>query len=166
MAAFDPEGKGDKAQIVNDMVDRAVRSPSPTGRSPRLQAKAGQPVWTYYFSYVPAAEKARKPVRRGAHRRDPLRVRRPRAEFAPEDLPLANAMNAYWAAFVEDGQAGLRRRPGLAEVRPPRTRAYMEFGADGPQAREHFLKARLDWQRSGGEVGRRRNSSSHGSASG
>jgi len=64
----------------------------------------------------------------------------PRDKFAPEDLPLSNAMNAYWTAFAKTGN------PGATWPKfTPDTETQIEFGADGPKAREHFLKAWRDF---------------------
>jgi para-nitrobenzyl esterase len=92
---------------------------------------------------VPAAEKARKPY--GAAHVDEVRFvfGQPRARFAPEDLPLSDAMNAYWTNFAKTGTPGT-----AAGVAWPRfdlaKEAQVEFAAEGVQVREHFLKAWRD----------------------
>jgi carboxylesterase type B len=65
--------------------------------------------------------------------------------FAAEDLPLAKAVNAYWAAFIKSGDPDSAGGPAWRRFTPA-TEASMEFGAAGPVAREHHLKAQLDWQ--------------------
>ena len=68
----------------------------------------------------------------------------PKQNFAPEDLPLAKAVNAYWAAFVKTGNPDSAGGPAWPKFAPNET--FMEFGADGPKPHDHFLKAQLDWQ--------------------
>ena len=140
--AFDPQGTGDKARIINDYI--TVRSITEPDRFlARLHARNGAPTWVYYFSYVPAAEKARKPY--GAGHTDEIRFAfgQPRKSFAPEDLPLSNAMNAYWAAFAKRGDPD-----GAGGVQWPRFQpgreGQIEFGAEGPKPRTMFLKAWRD----------------------
>lgn len=141
MKTFDPAGTGNRAQAINDAV--TVQSITEPDRAvARLHAKNGNPAWLYYFSYVPAAEKARKPY--GAAHVDEVRFvfGQPRARFAPEDLPLSDAMNGYWTNFSKTG------RPGSAGgVAWPKfdlaKEAQVEFGAGGVQVRERFLK---DWR--------------------
>jgi len=136
--AFDPEGKGDRAKVVNDYM--TVRSITEPDRFiARAHARAGAPVWLYYFSHVPTAQQQAKPY--GAAHTDEIRFvfGNPRASFAPEDLPLSNAMNSYWAAFARKGDpdgAG-----GVAWPRfQPGTEGQIEFTASGPQVRQQFLK--------------------------
>ena len=139
LKVFDPEGTGDKGKAINDLV--TVQSITEPDRAiARLHAKAGNPAWLYYFSYVPAAEKARKPY--GAAHVDEVRFvfGRPRDRFAPEDLPLTDAMNAHWTSFAKTGDPGAGW-PKFDLVRE----AEMEFGNDGPTVREHHLKAWRDF---------------------
>jgi para-nitrobenzyl esterase len=138
LKVFDPQGSGDKARVINDFV--TVQSITEPDRAlARLHAKAGAPTWLYYFSYVPAAERARKPY--GAAHTDEIRFvfGSPRARFAPEDLPLTDAMNAYWAAFAKRGDPD-----AAGGVAWPRFTAadegQIELGAEGPQVRRRFLK--------------------------
>jgi para-nitrobenzyl esterase len=139
MKVFDAAGTGDKAAAINNAVTVQTIT-EPDRAIARLHAKNGLPTWLYYFSYVPAAEKARKPF--GAAHTDEVRFvfGQPRAKFAPEDLPLSEAMNAHWAAFAKAGDPGASWPKFTAQ-----TEAQIEFGADGPQVREHFLKAWRDW---------------------
>lgn len=140
---FDPEGTGDKGRIINDLVTVQMVT-EPDRAIARLHAAHGQPTWLYYFSYVPAADKARKPY--GAGHIDEVRFvfGQPRAKFAPEDLKVSDAMNAYWSAFAKSGAPGdaggvvWPRFDGVDE-------GQIEFGADGPQVKTHFLKARRDF---------------------
>lgn len=143
LKVFDPEGTGDKARAINDLVTVQTIT-EPDRAIARLHAKNGNPTWTYYFSYVPAAEKARKPF--GAGHTDEVRFvfGQPRARFAPEDLPLSNAMNAYWTAFAKTGSPDSAGGPAWPKF-DAANEGQIEFGADGPQPRQHFLKARRDF---------------------
>lgn len=138
MSLFDPQGSGDKARVVNDLV--TVQSITEPDRAiARLHAAHGAPTWLYYFSYVPAAEQARKPF--GAAHTDEIRFvfGEPRARLAPGDLPLSEAMNAYWAAFAKAGD------PGASWPRFDLDKELqVEFGAEGVKVREHFQKAWRD----------------------
>jgi para-nitrobenzyl esterase len=143
MAAFDPKGSGNKAQIANDMATR-VYITEPDRDISRAQSKAGQPVWTYYFSYVSPGDKARAQF--GAPHTAEIKYAfsGPKQKFAPEDLALAKAVHAYWAAFIKSGNPDSAGGPAWPKFAPGET--YMEFGAEGPVPHEHFLKAQLDWQ--------------------
>lgn len=137
MKVFDPEGTGDAARVVNDLTTAQFIT-EPDRNLARLHARAGQPAWLYYFSYVPAAQAAKKPY--GAAHADEIRFvfGAPRAGFAPEDLAVSDAMNGSWASFAKTGNPGAtwpRFQPGERSV---------EFGADGVQVRAEHLKARLD----------------------
>jgi para-nitrobenzyl esterase len=142
LKAFDPKGTGDKLRIMNDL-GTVSNITEPDRAIARLHSKHGSPTWTYFFSKVPTAEKARKPY--GAGHTDEIRFvfGNPRAKFAPEDLPLSDAMNAYWAAFAKKGDpdsAGGVAWPKWDDAHE----GQIEFADDGPHAREHLLKAWRD----------------------
>ena len=143
MAAFDPGNTGNKAQMANDMATR-VYITEPDRAISRSQAKAGVPVYTYYFSYVTPAAKAQMPF--GAPHTAEIKYAfaGPKQQFADVDLPLAKAVNAYWAAFIKTGNPDSAGGPAWPKFAPNET--YMEFSAAGPQPHDHFLKAQLDWQ--------------------
>ena len=143
LKVFDPAGTGDKGRVINDLVTVQTIT-EPDRAIARLHAANGNPAWTYYFSYVPKSEKARKPY--GAGHVDEVRFvfGRPRASFAPEDLPLSDAMNAYWTAFVKTGAPGSAGGPAWPRF-DAAGEGQIEFGADGPQVRQHFLKSWRDF---------------------
>jgi len=145
LAAFDPKNAGDKQRVANDMATRQFIT-EPDRAISRAQAKAGQPVYTYYFSYVtPAARTTGPGVWGAAHTAEiKFAFAGPKQQFAAADLPLAKAVNAYWAAFIKTGNPGAAGGPAWPKFAPSET--FMEFGADGPVAQDHFLKAQLDWQ--------------------
>jgi para-nitrobenzyl esterase len=142
MAAFDPKSEGNTLQIVNDMTTRRYIT-EPDRAISRAHAKAGQPVYTYYFSYVSPGQKARSQY--GAVHTAEIKYAfaGPKQTFAPEDMALAKAVNAYWAAFIKTGNPDSAGGPTWPKFAP--NEIFMEFGADGPVPHEHFLKAQLDW---------------------
>jgi para-nitrobenzyl esterase len=150
MAAFDPSNAGNKAQIANDMATR-VYITEPDRAISRDQSKAGVPVYTYYFSYVTPAAKAQLPF--GAPHTAEIKYAfaGPKQQFAEVDLPLAKAVNAYWAAFIKTGNPDSAGGPAWPKFAPNET--YMEFSAAGPQPHDHFLKAQLDWQEAAVKAG-------------
>jgi para-nitrobenzyl esterase len=143
MAAFDPKGAGATMQVVNDIATRQYIT-EPDRNISRAQARTGQPVYTYYFSYVSPAAKAQLPF--GAPHAAEIKYAfaGPKQKFAAEDLPVAKAVNAYWAAFIKSGNPDSAGGPAWPKFTPA-TEAYMEFGAEGPVPHDHFLKAQLDW---------------------
>jgi para-nitrobenzyl esterase len=145
MAAFDPKGAGDKQQIANDMTTRQYIT-EPDRAISRAQSKAGQPVYTYYFSYVTPAARATPQGKGGAGHTAEIKFAfaGPKQTFADVDLPLAKAVNAYWAAFIKSGNPDSAGGPAWPKFANGET--YMEFGADGPKPQDHFLKPQLDWQ--------------------
>ena len=150
MAAFDPKGEGNKAQIANDMATR-VYITEPDRAISRAQSKAGQPVYTYYFSYVSPSDRARAQF--GAPHTAEIKYAfaGPKQKFAAEDLPLAKAVHAYWASFIKTGSPDSAGGPSWPRFAPAET--FMEFGADGPKPHDHFLKAQLDWQEAAVKAG-------------
>lgn len=138
MKAFDPQGTGDKARIVNDMTT-ATFITEPDRNAARTLTKAGQPVWLYYFSHVPASTKGNQPY--GARHADEIRFvfGAPTAKFDATDKAVSDAMNTAWAAFAKSGD------PGKAWPRYTLDRqAQIEFASDGAKVREKFMAERLD----------------------
>ncbi|HZZ30707.1 MAG TPA: carboxylesterase family protein [Phenylobacterium sp.] len=150
LAAFDPKQAGNKVQMANDMATRQYIT-EPDRAISRAQSKTGQPVYTYYFSYVSPGQKAQLPF--GAPHTAEIKYAfaGPKQQFADVDLPLAKAVNAYWAAFIKTGNPDSAGGPAWPKFAPSET--YMEFSADGPAAHEHFLKAQLDWQEANVKAG-------------
>jgi para-nitrobenzyl esterase len=119
----------------------------------RLHTRNGQRAWTYYFSYVPAAQRAA--VRGMGHGGEIVYVfgnlsDQPRTigtrvfpAATPEDHKISAAALAYWVAFAKSGEPG--SAGGVAWPRyDPATDAALEFGADGVAARPGFHKQSLD----------------------
>ena len=144
MAAFDPKGEGNKAQIVNDMATRQYIT-EPDRAISRLHSKAGQPVYAYYFGYVSPTMKARAPYGAGHTFEIKFAFAGPKQQFAPEDLALAKSVNAYWASFIKSGNPDSAGGPAWPKFAPAET--FMEFTPAGAAVpHDHFLKAQLDWQ--------------------
>jgi len=143
---------GDPAGVAQDLTtDSTVIEP--VRHLARLHTARGQKAWTYYFSYVPAAE--RKEVRGTAHggeipyvfdnlRDEPMTVGgRTLPAATPEDRKVAVAAIAYWVAFAK------RSDPAAAggtawPVYTIASDAVLEFGADGLHVRPAFHKKTLD----------------------
>lgn len=144
LKAFDPNGAGDKARIINDVVTVQMIT-EPDRNAARLHAKAGQPAYLYYFSRVAAAGKDRRPY--GAGHTDEIRyvfgAPTAPATFAPEDKALSDAMNRYWANFAKTGEPGAAAGVAWPKFEAVKE-AQVEFGDDGVKVREHFLKAWRD----------------------
>ena len=147
LAAFDPEGKGNKPQIVNDMATRPVHH---RARPQRSRACTPRPASRSSSTTSPTSRRRRRRATPcGAAHTDEIRFAFAgrAASSRPRTCRWPTAVNAYWAAFIKTGNPGRGRRHRLAEVRRPPTEASMEFGADGPKAREQHFLSQLDWSR-------------------
>ncbi|THD77392.1 MAG: carboxylesterase family protein [Phenylobacterium sp.] len=134
-------GATDKVQEVNDFVTDTFIT-EPDRNLARIEAKAGAPVWLYFFSFVP--EKARATSRGAGHVAEVRFVfGGDKQRFAPEEVAISKSMNAYWAAFAKSGTPDSAGGPAWPRFDAAHE-ASMEFGADGPKPREHQFKARLD----------------------
>jgi para-nitrobenzyl esterase len=140
-AGYDPQGTGDKVRTINELVtDEFITEPD--RNLARIEAKAGVPVWLYFFSFVP--EKTRATSQGAGHVTEVRFVfGGDKQRFAPEEVALSKAMNAYWAAFAKSGtpdSAGGVAWPKFDLAHE----ASIEFGSDGVHPHEHQFKARLD----------------------
>ena len=119
----------------------------------RLHTKNGQKAWTYYMSYIPAAQRAT--VHGMSHGGELIYVfgtlpakdmdigTRHIAAATPEDRKISEAMTAYWVAFAKSSDPD--SAGGVAWPRyEPATDAALEFGADGVHVRPAFHKQSLD----------------------
>jgi len=140
-AAYDAKGTDNRLQMVNDLATDTFIT-EPDRNLARLASKAGQPVWLYYFSFVP--EKARGTALGAPHVAEVRYVfGGAKQRFSAEEVPVSTAMNAYWAAFAKAGTPGAAGGAAWPKFDAAKE-ASIEFGVDGVQAREHHLKARLD----------------------
>jgi para-nitrobenzyl esterase len=134
-------GTTDKVQEVNDFTTDTYMT-EPDRNLARIEAKAGAPVWVYYFSFVP--EKTRATSHGAPHTAEIRFVfGGDKQHFAPEEVALSKSINAYWAAFAKSGNPD--SAGGVAWPRFDAAKeASIEFGADGVKVHEHQFKARLD----------------------
>lgn len=141
LKVFDPQGTKDKTQLVNDLV--TVQGVTEPDRAiVRLHTRNGMPSWTYYFSDVPDGLKN---VRQygAAHTEElPFVFISPKTVFGPKDLALAKAVNAYWASFAKTGDPD--SAGGVPWPKWDDQEGQIEFSADGPKTRTHFLKEERD----------------------
>lgn len=143
---------GDPAGVAQDLTTETTVI-EPDRHLARLHTKNGQKAWTYYFSYVPAAERGE--VRGTSHggeiqyvfnnlRDEPVTFGgRSLPAATPQDRKIAEAAMAYWIAFAKRSDPGAAGGPAW----PAYTRAsdaVLEFGADGVRVRPAFHKATLD----------------------
>jgi para-nitrobenzyl esterase len=139
LAAFDDDRSGDARRIVSRIVT-AQQITEPDRNLAREHARAGQPTFLYYFSYLPVAQRA---TSLGvAHAGEiPYVFATGRGDAEAQDI--ARRTNAYWAAFAktgDPGEAGGVRWPAFTAGRE----SLLEIGVGGPAVRVDFQKARLD----------------------
>ncbi|WP_029625510.1 carboxylesterase/lipase family protein [Sphingomonas sp. PAMC 26605] len=116
-------------------------------------SEAGQPVFRYYFSYVPVALRAALPgATHGAEvpyvfTSLPARPVRIGDQLIPaataEDLAIADAMQTYWTNFAKTGDPGTAR--GTRWLRHQADDSLvLEFGVEGVRMRPPLFPDRLD----------------------
>jgi len=142
---------GDAASVAQDLTTETTVI-EPDRHLARLHAKNGQKAWTYYFSYVPAAERAE--VHGLNHGGEILYVfgnlRDQPTQFAGRTLPAAtpadhaisDAAIAYWTAFAKTGNPDSAGGPEWRPAEPGDN--VLEFGADGVHLRPDFHQKTLD----------------------
>jgi len=145
IAAFDPEGSGNKGLIgMRLFSDMAMVEPA--RMLARHTAAAGQPTWVYRFSYV--ATKDRTTARGALHASEiPFVFGTVRERFesatSEEDEATANRASAYWAAFARAGDPNEGDLPNWPAFDPEQD-VILEFTTDGPEAKPDPFKKRLD----------------------
>ena len=118
----------------------------------RLHTKNGQKAWTYYFSYVPAAQRAEQ---RGMTHGGEIMYAFGNVPHAPliyggrtlpagtpEDFKISEAMTAYWVAFAKRSDPDSAGGVTWPQAEPGDN--ALEFGADGLHVRPAFHKPTLD----------------------
>jgi para-nitrobenzyl esterase len=143
---------GDPAGVAQDLTTETTVI-EPDRHLARLHTRNGQKAWTYYFSYVPAAQ--RSEVRGTSHggeivyvfnnlRDEPVTFGgRTLPAATPDDRKVADAAIAYWVAFAkrsDPDSAGGVAWPAYSSAND----AALEFGADGVHVRPGFHKTTLD----------------------
>jgi para-nitrobenzyl esterase len=146
MAAFDPGHKGNKLQIINDLVT-VERMTEPDRNIARKHTKNGAPTWNYYFSYLTPAQRG-KALGAGHVAEIKYVFNGPGQNTSPEDWATGQEMNAYWAAFAKYGDPGAAGGVKWPKY-DPASEVFLEFANDGPHVREHLLKDRLDYVEQG-----------------
>ncbi|THD80610.1 MAG: carboxylesterase [Phenylobacterium sp.] len=142
---------GDAAGVAQDLTTESTVI-EPDRYLARLHAKNGQKAWTYYFSYVPAAQ--RDAVRGTAHGGEIIyafsNLRDTPTAFAgrtlpaatPEDHKVSDAMTAYWVAFAKRSDPDSAGGALWPAAEPGDN--VLEFGADGVHPRPAFHQPTLD----------------------
>jgi para-nitrobenzyl esterase len=142
---------GDAASAAQDLTTETTVI-EPDRHLARLHARNGQKAWTYYFSYVPAAQRAE--VHGLNHGGEILYVfgnlRDEPAQFAgrtlpaatPEDHRISDAAIAYWTAFAKTGDPDSAGGPEWRLAEPGDN--VLEFGPDGVHLRPGFHQKTLD----------------------
>ena len=134
-------GAGDKTKAVGSMMTQAMVI-EPDRFQARQLTKAGAPVFVYYFSYVPAADRATSPgAGHGAEVRYVFNA--PTTRKTPEDKALGDAMEAYWTQFAKTGAPGDAGGPSWVAAGASGD-PVMEFGSDGINLRPAFKTMQLD----------------------
>jgi len=143
---------GDPADVAQDLSTESMVI-EPDRYLARLHTKDGQKAWTYYFSYVPAAQRASTHgLDHGGEilyvfdnlRDQPLTIGdRTLPAATAEDHRISEAAIAYWVAFAkasDPDSAGGVAWPSYSQAPD----ATLEFGDDGVRLRRDFHKATLD----------------------
>jgi para-nitrobenzyl esterase len=144
-AAYDPDGNGKVAQIRDELgKDRMMVEPA------RFIAQTvsaqGQTAYEYRFSYV--AESMRAQWKGAPHATEiPFVFDTVKAKYGKDltakDEAIAQATNAYWAAFARSGNPNGAGRPDWPAYKAAKD-ILMDFTEAGPVAQADPWKARLD----------------------
>jgi para-nitrobenzyl esterase len=149
LAAYDPLKTGNLDAVVAGMLtDKSFTEPA------RLlaarHAKSGEPVYRYFFAYVP--EKARGKVPGAAHG-DELRFvfgqfgtdPKLKIGFTDDDKRMAALVERYWTNFAKTGDPD---GPGVVPWPKDKHDEVLVFDLIGPHAARGWRKAQLDlWSR-------------------
>ena len=154
---------GDPAGVAQDLTTETTVI-EPDRYLARLHAKNGQKAWTYFFSYVPLAQRTEQ---RGMGHggeiiyafsnvpHQPLSFGgRTLPAGTPEDFKVSTAMTDYWAAFAKRSDPDSAGGVAWPQAEPGDN--VLEFGADGVHVRPAFHQRTLDIAEkiAGGQTGR------------
>ena len=138
---FDPQGFKGTEQAINDFI--TVQGVTEPDRAiVRLHTKNGAPAWTYFFSDVPDGLKNVRAYGAAHTEELPFVFISPKQLLGPQDLTLAKAVNAYWASFARTGDPD--SAGGVLWPKWSDDEGQIEFTADGPKKRAHFMKEQRD----------------------
>jgi para-nitrobenzyl esterase len=141
---------GDAASVAQDLTTETTVI-EPDRHLARLHAKNGQKAWTYYFSYVPAAQRAEvHGLNHGGEilyvfgnlRDEPTNFAGTLPPATPADHAISDAAIAYWVAFAKTGSPDSAGGPEWRLAEPGDN--VLEFGPDGVHLRPEFHKKTLD----------------------
>jgi para-nitrobenzyl esterase len=145
LAVFDPAKSNDADRIVARLItDESISEPNRA--LARIHAGHGQPTFLYHFSYVPTATRATAfGMGHGGETSYVFATPRAGSTFDAEGQAVANAANAYWAAFAKTGNPGAAGGTAWVPFDAAKE-AQIDFtGVSAPVMRERFDAARLNW---------------------
>jgi para-nitrobenzyl esterase len=146
LGPYEAAGRGEPARTISLMVTDYYNL-EPDRLLARTHTAHGQPVYRYFFSYVPPNARSGPGLAHGGE----IGYTFGRATANPEDAAISAAATAYWVAFAKASNPG--SAGGLAWPKYDRaTEAALEFGVDGVQVRTKFLTERLDWMEQHSEL--------------
>ncbi len=144
-AAYDPEKTGDVGKVGSAIsADRIMVEPARF--IARAVAAVGQPAYVYRFSYVAESMRDRWP---GAPHATEIPfvfdtvAAKYGKDLTPADEAVAQAANAYWAAFAKTGDPNGDARPAWPAC-DAGCDAILDFTAAGPKPGPDPWKSRLD----------------------
>jgi para-nitrobenzyl esterase len=153
MNLFDPDKTGDKKVIAGHVVTDYVFT-EPARFLAAAQTRLGQPVYRYYFTYVPEDYRSSTPG--AGHAAEVQFVfgnlgtfRWSSTRYAPFDRRIAADMALYWTNFAKHGDPN---GPGLAAWPMDKGDQLLVFDRKGEHSETGLLKPRLDFLAAGASV--------------
>ncbi len=150
--AFFGDGSQDSVRAAYNMTTEGLVI-EPDRKLAQLDTKTGVPVYLYYFSYLPPAQRTTLPgAEHGAELGYVFESLPPNqiklgthviAAATPPDLAISAAMHAYWVAFAKTGDPGTAGGPRWPAYSIP-SDPVLEFGVGGVSVRQGLLGRQLD----------------------
>jgi para-nitrobenzyl esterase len=144
MAMFDSRKSGDKTAIAADLLTDTVFT-EPARFLAKAQGRLGQPVYRYFFTYVPLADRATQPG--AGHAAEVQFVfgnlgtfHWSTTTYFAFDKQIAADMGRYWTNFAKTGDPN---GPGLVPWPADKSDQTLVFDASGEHAAAEFRKPRL-----------------------